>query len=129
MVVPSKENYNLLLGREWIHGVRVVPSTLHQVVSIWRDDGIVENIEADHSYFVADVSYVGKHNFERSLAHIAPYDALDNELSNKANVNYSMRLDPHYGFMWRQEFSKEDSDDNDITPPAMRWYEVDDDDV
>ena len=72
VAVPSKENYNLLLGREWIHGVGAVPSTLHQVVSIWRPDGIVENIEADQSYFVVDVSYVGKHNFERSLAYIAP---------------------------------------------------------
>ncbi|PNX81972.1 hypothetical protein L195_g037997, partial [Trifolium pratense] len=30
LVVPSKANYNLLLGREWIHGVGVVPSTLHR---------------------------------------------------------------------------------------------------
>jgi hypothetical protein len=29
MVVPSKPNFNVLLGREWIHGVEAVPSTLH----------------------------------------------------------------------------------------------------
>jgi hypothetical protein len=29
IVVDSKANYNLLLGREWIHGVGAVPSTLH----------------------------------------------------------------------------------------------------
>jgi hypothetical protein len=30
LVVPSKANFNLLLGREWIHGVGAVPLTLHQ---------------------------------------------------------------------------------------------------
>jgi hypothetical protein len=43
LVVPSKANFNLLLGREWIHGVGAVPSTLHQRLIIWRDDGLVEN--------------------------------------------------------------------------------------
>ncbi|XP_057719592.1 uncharacterized protein LOC130934022 [Arachis stenosperma] len=30
MVVPSKGSYNVLLGRDWIHGVGAVPSTVHQ---------------------------------------------------------------------------------------------------
>jgi len=34
MVVPSKANFNVLLGREWIHGVGAVPSTLHQRIAI-----------------------------------------------------------------------------------------------
>ena len=46
MVVPSKANFNVLLGREWIHGVGAVPSTLHQRIAIWREDGLVENTEA-----------------------------------------------------------------------------------
>ena len=29
-VIDSKTSYNLLLGRPWIHGNGVVPSTLHQ---------------------------------------------------------------------------------------------------
>ncbi|MCI21838.1 hypothetical protein A2U01_0043008, partial [Trifolium medium] len=33
LVVASKANYNLLQGREWIHGVGAVPSTLHQRLS------------------------------------------------------------------------------------------------
>ena len=47
MVINYKANFNLLLGREWIHGIGAVPSTLHQRISIWRQDGVVENIEAD----------------------------------------------------------------------------------
>lgn len=35
MVIASKANYNLLLGREWIHGIGAVPSSLHQRISIW----------------------------------------------------------------------------------------------
>jgi len=34
LVVALKANYNLLLGREWIHGVGVVPSTMHQRVTL-----------------------------------------------------------------------------------------------
>lgn len=29
MIVETKANYNLLLGMEWIHGVEVVPSSMH----------------------------------------------------------------------------------------------------
>jgi len=56
MVVPSKANFNLVLGRKWIHGVGVVPSSMHQRISIWRDDGTVENVEADQSYFLDEVN-------------------------------------------------------------------------
>jgi len=65
MVVPSKANFNALLGREWIQGVGAVPSTLHQRLSIWREDGLVENIEADESYFLAEVNTITKENFDK----------------------------------------------------------------
>nr|KYP31280.1 hypothetical protein KK1_048525 [Cajanus cajan] len=32
IVTPSKANFNVLLGREWIHGVGVVPSMVHQKI-------------------------------------------------------------------------------------------------
>jgi len=65
MVVPSKANFNALLGREWMQGVGSVPSTLHQRLSIWREDGFVENIEADQSYFLAEVNTITKENFDK----------------------------------------------------------------
>ena len=46
MIMETKANYNLLLGREWIHGVGVVPSSMHQRIIIWRPEGIMDNIEA-----------------------------------------------------------------------------------
>ncbi|XP_050876769.1 uncharacterized protein LOC127080502 [Lathyrus oleraceus] len=54
MVIDSKANFNLLLGREWIHGIEAVPSTVHQRLIIWRKDGIMENIEANQSYYLVD---------------------------------------------------------------------------
>lgn len=44
MVINSKANFNLLLGREWIHGIGAMPSTVHQRLIIWRKDVIIENI-------------------------------------------------------------------------------------
>nr|KYP31050.1 hypothetical protein KK1_049148 [Cajanus cajan] len=32
IVTPSKANFNVLLGREWIHGMGAVPSIVHQKV-------------------------------------------------------------------------------------------------
>ena len=47
MVIAAKTNYNLLLGREWIHGIGEMPSSMHQRISIWREEVIIENIEVD----------------------------------------------------------------------------------
>ena len=47
MIMETKANYNLLLGREWIHGIGVLPSSIHQRIIIWRPDGILENIDVD----------------------------------------------------------------------------------
>lgn len=96
IVVPSKANYNLLLGREWIHGVGAVPSTLHQRISIWKADGVVENVQADQSYYLAETSYVGKKNFEKSLATIAPLDTVASQYFNPYS-EYSVTLDPIRG--------------------------------
>jgi ABC-type Na+ transport system ATPase subunit NatA len=68
MLVSSKANFNILLGREWIHGISVVPSSMHQRVAIWRGDGIVENIGTDKIYFFAEVNDVTRKTFEKNLA-------------------------------------------------------------
>lgn len=47
MVVESKANYNLLLVHEWMHNIGAVPSSMHWRITIWSDDNIVENIEAE----------------------------------------------------------------------------------
>lgn len=36
MIVPARSSYNLLLGRDWIHVVGAIPSTVHQKVILWN---------------------------------------------------------------------------------------------
>lgn len=72
MVIVFKEDYNLLLGHECIPRIGAVPSNLHQMISIWRPNGIVENIEAYYKYFMAKVNVVSKKNFNQNLAKIPP---------------------------------------------------------
>ncbi|CAJ2649107.1 unnamed protein product [Trifolium pratense] len=64
--------YVMQNGREWIHGVGAVPSTMHQRLIIWREDGLVENVEADQSAYVSETGTVTLQNFDRNLASIAP---------------------------------------------------------
>ncbi|KAL1334418.1 hypothetical protein AAHE18_11G175700 [Arachis hypogaea] len=52
VVVPSKASYNALLGRDWIHGVGAVPSTVHQSVLLWSKDGKPEIFKADSNIYV-----------------------------------------------------------------------------
>ena len=37
MVIQGKPSYNLLVGREWLHGIGVVSSSMHQRLIIWRE--------------------------------------------------------------------------------------------
>jgi len=100
MAVPSKENFNVLLGREWIHGVGVVPSTMHQRLAIWREDGLLENIEVDQSYFLAEVNNINEKNLDKQLASIPPCISLGPGYEVQENEMFSMKLHPNVGFIW-----------------------------
>ncbi|XP_050897147.1 uncharacterized protein LOC127103965 [Lathyrus oleraceus] len=101
MVIHSKANFNLLLGREWIHGIGFVPSTVHQRLIIWRKDDIIENIEADQSYYRVD-DRGSKRLFGQHLMNIAP---CDDESGSYTSVNTGrvLNLDPDHGFIWDNE--------------------------
>jgi hypothetical protein len=92
MVVLSKANFNVLLGREWIHGVGAVPSTVHQRIAIWSEDGLVENVEADQSYFMAEVNTVTKKNFDKQLVKISLVLSLGPKYVVSEDEMYTMRL-------------------------------------
>jgi len=113
MVVPSKAKFNLLLGREWIHGIGVVPSSMHQRISIWRDDGIIENIEADQSYFLAEVNQITRKTFDKNLANISPCSSSKIDDTNQADAS-SVKLHPTHGFMWKRGTFDTESDMEDI---------------
>lgn len=100
MVISLKANYNMLLGREWIHGIGAVPSSMHQRVTIWRRDRIVENIGEDQIYFMDEVNHVDKRGFNRNLAHIAPCSPEGFDLSPADNEFCSLYLHPTSRFKW-----------------------------
>ena len=76
VVVPSQANYNLLLGREWIHGVGAVPSTMHQMIFFWDDFGNLEFIKGDEDYFRCEVNNA---DFDRNLSNIEPLNMPNKE--------------------------------------------------
>jgi hypothetical protein len=51
-MVDVKGRYNVLLGRDWIHGNECVPSTLHQCMIQWVGDE-VEMVQADEGVCIA----------------------------------------------------------------------------
>ena len=75
----------MLLGRECINGVGVVPSTLHQRLSIWREDG-----------------------FEKQLANIPPCISIGPGYEVQENEFFSMKLHPNVGFIWEREVVDQD---------------------
>ena len=107
LVVPSKANFNALLGREWIHAVGAVPSTMHQRIVIWRKDGLVENIEADQSYYFkaeVDNQDINKKNFDKQLQFIAPFMENDASSSMTKEEKFFVKLAPEWGFRWKTAF-------------------------
>ena len=90
MVISAKPKYNFLLGREWIHGIGAVPSSMHQRVTLWSPDDIVENIEVDQSYYMVEVNNVDKTSLDRNLAHIGPCIPPDFDLAPAPNSFFSL---------------------------------------
>ncbi|CAL2236861.1 unnamed protein product [Prunus armeniaca] len=52
MADTTSTTYNALLGRDWIHQSLCVPSTLHQKLAFWNEEGFMEIIEADPQPFL-----------------------------------------------------------------------------
>jgi hypothetical protein len=51
-IVEVQGNYSVILGHDWIHANPFVPSTLHQFLFQWIDDGI-KVVHADMSADIA----------------------------------------------------------------------------
>lgn len=108
MIVEMKANYNLLLGREWIHGVGVVPSSMHQRIIIWRPNAIMENIKVDQGYFKTPINHTNRRQFDKNLANITPCDSADFAFTPNDNAYCSLSLHPYNGFHWDREVVGED---------------------
>jgi hypothetical protein len=51
-IVKVQGNYSVILGRDWIHANRCIPSTLHQFLIQWIDNEI-EVVHAEASAYIA----------------------------------------------------------------------------
>ena len=74
---------------------------MHQRISIWRKGGVVENIEADQSYYKVDDVKGGKKSFDQHLENVVPFD--DENHAPNENTNRFLSLDPDHGFTWDYE--------------------------
>lgn len=81
----------------WVGGV---PSTLHQRISIWCPDDIVENIEADQSYFMVDVNHVGIKNFGKNLGKIPTCYPTETSYTPQKDAFSFLNLHATHGFIW-----------------------------
>ena len=63
-VIDGPTSYNVLLGRDWIHGNRCIPSSLHQCLVFWNDKGEAEVVQADHRPFVTEANSIEKFMYE-----------------------------------------------------------------
>ncbi|KAL2480328.1 Uncharacterized protein Adt_33294 [Abeliophyllum distichum] len=66
-VIDGPTSYNVLLGRDWIHGNRCIPSSLHQCLVFWNDKGeaeVVEVVQADHRPFITEANSVERFMYE-----------------------------------------------------------------
>lgn len=77
---------------------------MHLRVSTWRPDGIVENIEVNQSFFLAEVNQTGKRTFDRKLAHIASCTPTREPFALEGDIFNSMKLHPTHGFI--REYKK-----------------------
>jgi hypothetical protein len=68
-VVETQGNFSLILGGDWIHANKCVPSTLHQIL-IQRIDDEVEVVHGDNSacVAVADSHSIGVHDEVKCLS-------------------------------------------------------------
>ena len=76
--------------------------------SLWKENGLLENIEADQSYFVAEVANITKKTFDKKLARIWPCPISAVGYENHGRFLWSMKLHPRDGFIWKKECVEDD---------------------
>jgi len=69
---------------------------------------VLEIIEADQSYFIAEVDNVTKKTFNKQLKKIAPCVVSELGYENHDNFLWSTKIHPKDGFIWKKELVGED---------------------
>lgn len=81
VIVPAKSSYNLLLGRDWIHAVGAIQSTVHQKVILWIAQDQVEMVEAGDSACYAQQLHV---DFKMYSQNVNPITATEGVIDKDA---------------------------------------------
>lgn len=89
----------LPVGGSRIHGVWVIPLTMHLRISILRPDNTFENIEADQSFFISEVNQIDRRNFDRQLANIASCVPSEEPFDLQGDTFQFIKLHPTHGFI------------------------------
>jgi hypothetical protein len=85
-IAETQGNFSLILGRDWIHANKCVPSTLHEMLIQWIDDE-VEVVHGDNSAYVvvADSHSIGVHDDGKCLSSL---DLSDYEFVSFSNNGF-----------------------------------------
>lgn len=57
-VVKTRANYNIVLGKRWLHDYAIIPSTLHQCFKYMGNDEDIHRVFADKKPFKGKEAYV-----------------------------------------------------------------------
>jgi len=80
---------------------------------------MVENIEADQTYFLSEVNQVKRKILGKNLANIAPFSSIEDGYTDQTDVSF-VRLLPIHSFMWERDISKTISIVKDLIPQTGR---------
>jgi len=75
---------------------------------MWKEDGVLENIEADQIYFLDEVGAITKKTFNKQLEKIAPCVAFELGYEDQDNFLWSMKLHLEDGFTQKKEVTNEE---------------------
>jgi hypothetical protein len=67
-IAETQGNFSLILGRDWIHANKCVPSTLHQMLIQWVDDEVVVHGDNSACVAVAGSHSIGIHDDVKCLS-------------------------------------------------------------
>nr|KYP72167.1 hypothetical protein KK1_004751 [Cajanus cajan] len=102
IVTPSKANFNVLLSREWIHGVGVVPSTVHQKIFFWNDEEGLEVLEANQRTYEVGMYFADQQL--TTFAKTKPFDAYNSGvMDEEEGIKKTFCWDVKKGFVIRAE--------------------------
>lgn len=77
LIIDGPTSYNALLGRDWIHANKCVPSSMHQQLIIFNDNAEVEMVKADDKPFATTSNAMEAKLYEEEIGPINARNILE----------------------------------------------------